>query len=373
MSPGSDQHPDLREKDGGRCAAFERLVPWTPTRSGPPAMSEIRQNPITGEWVVIAPERAKRGATTDSRAVPAEIPNYLASCPFCPGNEAMSEERFRVDGEDGGWSVRSVANKFSVLSPDGEVGDPGCVPAGAMRVNGVGLHEVLVESPHHNAAMALYPVPHLQQVLDAFRDRFLGFYSDPRVRHVIIFKNQGADAGASQQHPHSQIVGLPVVPGQVVDRLERSRWFFESSGQCLACSILASEIEQGCRIIAENSHYAAFIPHAALSPYHLWIFPKAHQPCFSNLPPDGLAAILQVVLAKIHGMLNNPPFNLVIRSLGPEEAGVAHFHWYLAIVPRVNKRAGFELGTGMYINPSSPESCAKALREFSPDPKRDAP
>ncbi len=328
-------------------------------------MSEIRQNPLTGEWVVIAPERAKRGANTVLRAEPAEIPNFLAACPFCPGNEALSEERFRMEGDDGGWLVRSVVNKFSVLSPTGDVEHPGCVPAGAMRVNGVGLHEVVVESPRHNATMALYPIPHLRRVLEAFEGRFLEFYSDPRVRHVIIFKNQGADAGASQQHPHSQIVGLPVVPGQVVDRLERSRRFFESTGQCLACSILANELAQGCRIVAENSGYVAFIPHAALSPYHLWIFPKSHLPCFSgDLQPDGLAEILHVVLAKIHGMLNNPPFNLVIRSLGPEETDASHFHWYAAIVPRVNKRAGFELGTGMYINPSSPESCAQALREF---------
>jgi UDPglucose--hexose-1-phosphate uridylyltransferase len=127
------------------------------------------------------------------------------------------------------------------------------------------------------------------------------------------------------------------------------------------------EREQACRIVAENAEFVAFIPHAALSPYHLWIFPKTHAACFSEqcvgtLP--ALAEVLQTVLAKVHGMLANPPFNLVVRSLGPQEKDAAHFHWYISIVPRVNKTAGFELGTGMYINPSSPESCAQALREF---------
>lgn len=346
-------------------AGFERLVSWTPKSNAPPAMSEIRENPLTGEWVVIAPERAKRGWNTAPRATPAEIPPFLATCPFCPGNEELSEERFRMLGDDENWAVRSVVNKFSVLSPSGEVGHPGCVPAGEMRVNGVGLHEVLIENPRHNATMALYPVIHMQRVLEACRHRFMEFYADPRVRHVILFKNQGTDAGASQQHPHSQIVGIPIVPGQVVDRIERSRRFFEDTGQCLACSILANELAQGCRIVAENSGYVAFIPHAALSPYHLWIFPREHRTCFSGqLESAQLAEILHTVLSKIHGMLNNPAFNFVLRSLGPQEKEKSHFHWYIAIVPRVNKRAGFELGTGMYINPSSPESCAQALREF---------
>ncbi|MFZ4774139.1 MAG: DUF4931 domain-containing protein [Terrimicrobiaceae bacterium] len=328
-------------------------------------MSEIRENPITGEWVIIAPERAKRGRNIPSRVARAEIPPFLATCPFCPGNEESSEERYRLNGGDGNWDIRSVVNKFSALSPTGDVLHPGCVPPGEMRVNGVGLHEVLIESPLHNATMALYPANDLQKILEAYRNRFMEFYADPRVRHVIVFKNQGLDAGASQQHPHSQIVGIPIVPGQVVDRLERSRRYFESTGQCLACSVLANELAQGCRIVAENSAYVAFIPHAALSPYHLWIFPKAHLTCFSTqLQQALLAEILHAVLAKIHGMLDNPPFNLVVRSLGPEEKDASHFHWYISLVPRVNKMAGFELGTGMYINPSSPESCAQALKEF---------
>ena len=329
-------------------------------------MSEIRENLITGEWVIIAPERAKRSKDLLTRTMPVEPPPFLAECPFCPGNEAASEERFRLEGDDGQWLLRSVVNKFSVLSPSGEVTRPGCVPPGEVSVNGVGLHEVLVESPRHNDLMSSYPVAHLERILDTYRQRFLEFYADPRVRHVIIFKNHGVEAGASQPHPHSQIVGLPIVPGQVVDRLERSRRFYAKTGQCLACTLIANELAQGCRIVAENSDYVAFIPHAALSPYHLWIFPKAHSLSFSDqLALPALAEILHTVLAKVCGMLGNPPFNLVVRSLGPQEMDSSHFHWYIPIVPRVNKMAGFELGTGMYVNPSSPELRAQALREFA--------
>jgi UDPglucose--hexose-1-phosphate uridylyltransferase len=332
-------------------------------------MPEIRQNRLTGEWVIIAPERAKRGTNLVRPPEAVEIPPCLATCPFCPGNEGPGEdERFRIPGPDGRWLFRSVINKFSVLSPAGTTTPDVCAPSGQKSVNGVGLHEVLIEAPEHHLTLAQMPLAQVQRVFESYRQRFDAFYADPRIRHVIIFKNHGADAGASQQHPHSQIVGLPIIPGQVVDRLHRSRKHHAEKGQCLACTLIAQEREQACRIVAETSNFVAFIPYAALSPYHLWIFPKVHSPCFSDLPaeqlPD-LAAIVHTILIKLFGYLKNPPFNLVVRSLAPRDDDDAlHFHWYISIVPRVNKVAGFELGTGMYVNPSSPEICAQALRDF---------
>ena len=327
-------------------------------------MSEIRHNRLTGEWVIIAPERAKRGSNFARPVSPVEVPAFVPTCPFCPGNEAIADgEEYRANGSDGRWIIRSVVNKFSVLSSSGEV-----VSRNARlrnTVNCVGLHEVLVEAPRHDLPMALLSTEHVHRILEAYDHRFRAFYADSRIRHVIIFKNHGVEAGASQQHPHSQIVGIPIVPGQVVERLHRSRRFFADTGGCLACSLIAQEQEHASRIVAENAHFIAFIPYAALSPYHLWIFPKVHATCFSEQTPDtfrAMAEIVHTVLAKVHGLLANPPFNLVIRSLGPREKDEAHFHWYISIVPRVNKTAGFELGTGMYINPSLPESCAQALR-----------
>jgi UDPglucose--hexose-1-phosphate uridylyltransferase len=332
-------------------------------------MSEIRENKITGESVIIAPERAKRGGDLVSAGERISAGPYSASCPFCLGNEALTaEERFRLAGEREGWIVRSVINKFSVLSPRGELRPPRRLGPGEWSVNGVGLHEVLIESPRHDGLMAEFTASHLQRILEAYRHRFAEFYGDARVRHVIIFKNHGADAGASQQHPHSQIVGLPIVPGQILERTERARRFFDATGRCLACMEISQERTDGRRIITEGDDFVTFIPYAALSPYHLWIFPKAHAPCFSEQPVETfaeLATTLRTILRKVYGMLGNPAFNLVIRSLGPEEKDAGHFHWYISIVPRINKRAGFELGTGMYVNASLPESCAEALRNFS--------
>ncbi|MGB8169851.1 MAG: DUF4931 domain-containing protein [Chthoniobacteraceae bacterium] len=331
-------------------------------------MSEIRHNKLTGEWVIIAPERAKRGGNLAPPAARPEVPEFVATCPFCPGNEGEgTDERYRVKGDDGKWALRSVVNKFSVLSPTGDVALAGCRGGEEESVNGVGLHEVLVESPRHHLTTALFSPEHVRRILEAYIDRFRSFYADSRIRHVVVFKNHGAEAGASQQHPHSQIVGTPIVPGQVLERIERARRIFAETAKCLACTLIAQEREAGCRIVAENLHFVALIPYAALSPYHLWIFPKIHAACFSVLPVETvptLAEIVHTVLRKVHGMLADPPFNLVIRSLGPQEQNAPYFHWYISIVPRVNKVAGFELGTGMYINPSSPESRAQALRDF---------
>jgi UDPglucose--hexose-1-phosphate uridylyltransferase len=332
-------------------------------------MSEIRLNRLTGEWVIIAPERAKRGGNLDRISERPPVPRFLDTCPFCPGvKDGTTDERFRHLDENGGWSVRSIVNKFSVLSPTGDVLPPNKTGALEVVVNGVGLHEVLVESPRHDLGMGQMATEQVLQILKAYLDRFRAFYSDSRIRHVIVFKNHGADAGASQQHPHSQIVGTPIVPGQVVERIERARRCYADTNQCLSCSLIEQERQHATRIVAENSAFVAFIPYAALSPYHLWIFPKEHRACFANetdstLP--ALAEILQSVLAKLHGLLGNPAFNLVIRSLSPSDEESPSFHWYVSVVARVNKTAGFELGTGMYVNPSLPEQSAASLREYA--------
>ncbi len=331
-------------------------------------MSELRLNRLTGEWVIIAPERAKRGSNLPHPVASIAIPAFDPACPFCRGNESASGDTlYSAPGDDGGWAVRSIMNKFSALSPQGEVACAVGSREIGETVNGVGLHEVLVETPHHDLSLSQLPVEQMQRVIEGYLNRFLHCYADPRVRHVIIFKNHGLDAGASQQHSHSQVVGIPIVPGQVMDRLEGAARFFDETGQCLACSMIAQELETGTRIVAENAHFIAFVPYAALSPFHMWIFPKVHAASFCSLPAEAvrdLAEILRTILAKVHGLLANPPFNLVIRSLGPKENDAPHFHWYIPIVPRVIRAAGFELGTGMYINPSLPETSAQALREF---------
>lgn len=330
-------------------------------------MSEIRYNAITGDWVIIAEARARRPMNFVDVAQRAITPSYVESCPFCSGNEsAAPDEEFRIDDAKGNWQVRTVRNKFSALSASGE---PFPDDPARKAINGVGRHEVIIESPLHNRFIAFHSQQETNNLLAAYRSRFLNFYEDSRVKHVILYKNHGPEAGTSLEHPHSQIVGTPVLPGQVIQRIELAEKSLRETGRCLFCRTMAEEVEEQKRLVSETEHFVAFIPFASLSPYHVWIFPKEHSACFSTASQaamNDLGSLLVKVLGKLYSVLHNPSFNFVIRSLSPQEANLPYFHWYLAIVPRISKAAGFELGTGMYINSSVPEHSAEMLRAAVP-------
>jgi UDPglucose--hexose-1-phosphate uridylyltransferase len=327
-------------------------------------MPEVRLNQITGEWVIIATERARRPEEFAQVRERRALPKFSPTCPFCPGHDEMTPGvTFEVTDGAGGWLVRSVPNKYSALLPDGDTDrhDLGL----KTFLSGVGRHEVIIETPAHDVPPALLPLGTLQHVLAAYRHRFAAFYADPRVEHVIIFKNHGEAAGTSLEHPHSQIVGMPVVPGQVRRRIEEALRYYGDLGACLYCRLLGEELADGVRVVAENASFVAFVPYAALSPFHLWIFPRRHSADFGAIRDSelaDLAAVLRDTLRRLHFGLDDPAYNVVIRSLSPEEGAVKYFHWYLSLVPRVSKAAGFELGTGMFINTALPEASAAFLR-----------
>ncbi len=233
-------------------------------------------------------------------------------------------------------------------------------------MTGAGLHEVIIDTPLHNASIANLPISNVEAILTAYKRRFLDYYQIPYIEHVIIFKNHGLRAGTSLQHPHSQIVGTPVIPGRLKSRIEDALKYYDDFGECLYCLILREELNEGVRVISQNDSFAAFIPYSALSPFHIWIFPKRHRACFGSITDSelhDLASILKETLKRLHRGLGNPDFNYAIHSLSPQECAVKYFHWYLSIVTRVTRTAGFEIGTGMYINPSVPDSSAKFLRD----------
>jgi len=328
-------------------------------------MPEIRKNLITGEYVIMAPERAKRPEDFLSPAKGQVLPAHSEGCPFCPGNEAKTPpETYRFpEGDNAAWKVRCIPNRFSALDPTGELWkkDDGLKTSMA----GVGLHEVIIETTRHDLCLPQLAPEDVESVFKVYHHRFRSFYADPRVEHVILFKNHGASAGTSLEHPHSQIVGLPMAPVQVRHRAEDSMRFCSDEGCCLVCRTIEDEMTDAARVITETENFVAFIPYAALSPFHTWVMPKRHSGCFGETSgPEvlELAALMRTVLGKIHKGLDNPDFNYVIRSGSPSESGSSHLHWYMAIVPRVTKAAGFELGTGMYINPSIPERSAEFLR-----------
>ncbi|MCS6958443.1 MAG: DUF4931 domain-containing protein [Pseudanabaenaceae cyanobacterium SKYGB_i_bin29] len=326
-------------------------------------MSEIRQNIITKDWVIFAPERAKRPHEfVDCQPAPLP-PIYRANCPFCRGNEYLDNtpETLRLGGEN--WQVRIVHNKFPALRPVGERVRSG---TGIYHsVTGFGYHEVIIEHPEHNRHFALFSVSEIETILTAYLLRYRQILADQRIETIVIFKNHGIKAGTSLEHPHSQLAGLPIVPFHFRMRIDVAIRYFDDNGQCLFCDTIADEIAKEKRIITLSEHFVAFIPYAALSPFHIWIFPRRHFSCFSNTQPSelrDLAAVLKEVLARLYWGLGNPDYNFIIRSSPTGERDTEYYHWYISIVPRVSPTAGFELGTGMYINTSLPEDSAQFLR-----------
>ena len=333
-------------------------------------MSHLRQNVITKDWVIFATERAKRphefARSLDD--IPPELPIYKHNCPFCKGNENSSElESLRIEDQHG-WRVRIIPNKYPALSPNG---DRIRHSEGIHRsITGVGYHEVLIEHPDHNVTIALMEINDVINILKAYRQRYNAISQDNRIESVIIFKNHGEGAGTSLEHPHSQITATPVVPSQIRYRMIEAISYFDDMGECLFCYTLRDELNAKERIILETEHFVAFTPYAALSPFHMWVFPRRHSSCFggiTELELADLAYTLKTVLAKLFYGLNNPAYNYTIRSIPTDDKQSDYFHWYLAIVPRLSKAAGFELGSGMYINTAIPEDSAKFLRELDVD------
>ena len=328
-------------------------------------MAELRQNLATREWVIIASERARRPnayAEAIDRTHTHERPEHDASCPFCIGNEELDLELAR-DPAEGPWQTRVVRNKYPALHLDGAL--TRSFDGVERSITGVGYHEVLVEHPFHNTTLALLTDEEMRAVLQVYLRRGQAIAADPRIEQIVFFKNHGERAGASLPHPHSQIIGLPIVPGDIRHRIEEARRFFDDTGQCVFCTMLADELARGERLIAINERFAAFVLYASSSPFHIWILPRQHRASFLHVEQDDLillAPLLRDVLFRLYAHLNDPDLNLLIRSTPTKEPENGYFHWYFAIVPRLSRSAGFELGSGVWINPSIPEECAAFLR-----------
>lgn len=328
-------------------------------------MPELRQNIMTKEWVIISSERARRPnafAESESRLLTEEYPEHDEKCPFCPGNEELDLEVDRMPIE-GPWQTRVVRNKFPALN---EVGEPSRINDGVhRRIQGIGYHDIVVEHPQHNKTLALMTTDEIQTVLETFQRRGKEIAKDPRIEHITYFKNHGARAGASLQHPHSQIIALPVVPSSVRRRTEESRRYFDDYGKDVLQTILEDEVASGERLIVESDHFAAFVLYAALSPFHIWITPKMPRDSFLQAEHHelrDLAGVVQDILYRIYAGLRDPDYNMIIRTNPVKEAGSNHFHWYISMVLRVSRMAGFEMGSGMHINTLPPEEAAMFLR-----------
>ncbi len=321
-------------------------------------MSELRTDPFTGRWVVVADERARRPLPL---APPPRLPRVAPEdCPFCPGNEARTGPVIaRHEG------VRVVANRFPALAVEAS-GEP----FGAAVVQGrtgLGAHEVVIETADHDAAFADLSDDALFAVLAAWRQRVGDLLRDARLAHVLVYKNHEAAAGATLAHPHSQVVATPMVPPLPDAMARRAEAHHAGTGRCLRCDAVAEARRTGARVVGERGGVLAVAPFAARVPFETTITPVAHAPRFEHADDDalrGCASLLGTVLRRIRVALDDPAYTLVVQT-APRGADAGASHWHLDVVPRLVPLAGFEWGAGTYINPTRPEDSAASLRALS--------
>lgn len=330
-------------------------------------MPELRKDPVIGRWVIISSERSKRPSDfAGSR----QSRRKTGLCPFCPGNEGSTPPEIlatrdpQTARDTPGWTLRVISNKFPALRIEGELNRVGI---GIFdKMNGVGAHEVIVETPDHDLDMADLPIEQVTQVLWAYRERTQDLARDPRLRYVMVFKNQGEAAGASLEHSHSQLIATPVVPKRVQEELDGSKKYFDYKERCIFCDIIRQERETRERVICENEHFICVAPFAPRFPFETWLLPRYHQAQFGEMSRDRmphLAHLLRDILGRVRAALDDPPYNFVVHTAPVVGEYGQVYHWHMEIIPKLTKVAGFEWGTGFYINPTAPEEAARYMRE----------
>jgi UDPglucose--hexose-1-phosphate uridylyltransferase len=320
-----------------------------------------------GRWVIIAHERAKR---PQDFQVEMQAQPERGICPFCEGHEDMTPPEIIAYRERGsrpngpGWRVRVVPNRFPALKIEGNLNKRGKGIYDKMA--GVGAHEVIIECPQHKISMAELSEDNIREILWVYRDRLVDLKKDTRLVHGMLFKNVGAAGGASLEHSHSQLIVTPIVPISVWEEMTGALEFYNYRGRCIYCDIIEQELMFEKRIVLDTLHFTAFCPYASRFPFETWIVPKAHSSHFENIPKQGvddLGSALRQVLNRLEIGLDCPSYNYIIHTSPFDHQELPHYHWHIEVIPRLTKVAGFEWGSGFYINPIIPEEAAGYLRE----------
>ena len=327
-------------------------------------MHELRRDPVTSRWIVTFTDKIP--SPEDFKVKPA-VKNK-DNCAFCYGNESMTPPEVIAHRKSGpanspGWTVRVVPNKYPALKIEGELGKQGIGVLDMM--NGIGAHEVIIDTPDHFRDMGDLNYAETEEVIWAYLGRSMDLRRDPRFKYILIFKNYGKEAGASLEHPHSQLIALPIVPKRVHEELDGAAEYFAYKERCIFCDIVRQEREEGERIIVENEHFLAFCPFISRFPYEVWVVPKRHMADFTSLGRDQvgpLAKALRDSLARIKELLSDPPYNFIIHTSPINGHEREDYHWHIEIMPKLVKIAGFEWGSGFYINPVPPHVAAANLR-----------
>lgn len=329
--------------------------------------SHIRLNRATHEWVIYAPSRRKRPQDFQPPLVEERSPDDLIHCPFCRADAQETPILELPHLSQDHWQIRVVPNKYPALSPD--VQPHRSLSGIYLELPGYGHHEVMIESPDHYQTLATMSVEEIEVVIEGYRRRYLELIKIPQNLFIIIFRNHGKAAGASLRHPHSQIIATPIVPRHHRWQEDEAQRYFDDWGRCAYCDMLEFELSDRQRVIAENEEFAAFIPYAAEVPFEILVLPKQHSADFGTISPTQIplfASILKQVLLKLYTKLNNPAYNYAIMTAARYKADEPQLHWYCQIRPRLATPAGFEMGSGISINPSLPEADAAFLNDNDP-------
>jgi len=331
-------------------------------------MPELRKDPVVGRWVIISTERGRRPSDFNGSTPP------LASakgCPFCVGNEDKTPSEILAYREPGtlpnapGWTTRVVPNKFPALQIEGGLDRRG---EGLYdKMNGIGAHEVIIETTDHSKELSQLDEEQIENVLWAFRDRVMDLKNDNRFRYILIFKNHGENAGASLEHSHTQLIATPIIPKVVTEELDGALQHYRLKERCVFCDMIEQELREGKRIVSENEHFVSFGPFAPRFPFETWILPRSHISAFEDSQKGefrSLARALRDTLGRINKALNHPHYNFIVHSAPCRDPRLDYYHWHIEIMPKLTKVAGFEWGTGFYINPTSPEEAAQYLRDI---------
>ena len=330
-------------------------------------MPQLRRDPVGGRWVIVSTERAARPQDF-ARPVRKSEPGF---CPFCEGNESRTPPEVLAyrDGGDGantpGWTVRVVPNKYPALKVEGVLEEQ---ESGGIyhTMSGMGQHEVFIECPEHRVSLSELPTDRVTEVMRAYRERMLELKKDTRLVYALIFKNVGQAAGASLEHSHSQLICTPVVPKRVGEEMDRCEEYYQFHGKCLLCSAVQQELDAGERVVVDSDHFAVITPYASRFPFEMWVIPREHICHYESTPAEylpELASVLREALCRLDVALESPPYNYVLHTTPFTIGDVDHFHWHMEIIPRVTHVAGFEWGTGFYINPVMPQEAAECLRQ----------
>lgn len=340
-------------------------------------MHELRKDPLLGRWVITAKEIIKRPS---DYIFESEEKDDQENCLLCYGKEdktapeIMAYREPKTGPNTSGWLTRVFPNQYPVLKVEGELNRQGVGMYDKM--NGIGAHEIIVESPDHNRRPEDMDIVQMEKVILTYRDRISDLEKDSRLRYILIFKDYGSLFtlnGTPSLHPHSQLIATPVIPKRIKEELDGAKSYYDYKERCIFCDIIREELKTGARIIEESGSFIAFCPFAPISPFEVWILPKRHSCSFTEIKKEeamDLAGILRSVLLRIREVLHRPSYSYALHTAPNRVPRREHwhtlgddFHWHIEIIPRIKRVAGFEWGGGFYIISTPPEEAAKYLRE----------